>query len=123
MFANRALRRISGPKEDGVTGEWRKLHNEKLHDLFCSPNIVRVIKSRGMRWVGRLTRVEERFTQGFGWKPERKWPLGRPRHRGEDNIKLDLQELRCGSVDWIDLVQDRDRWRAFVNSVMNLRVP
>jgi hypothetical protein len=66
VLENRALRRISGPKKDEVTGEWGKLHNKRLHDLYCSPNIVRVIKSRRMRWVGRITRMEERFTQGFG---------------------------------------------------------
>ena len=91
VFENRVLR-IFGPKRDGVTGEWRKLHNEKLNDLYSSPNIVRVIKSRRMRWAGHVARMEEgRGVQKvLVGKPEGKRPLGRPRHRWEDNIKMDL---------------------------------
>ena len=124
MFENRVLR-IFGPKRDGKKGEWRKLHNEELNDLYCSPNIVRVINSRRMRWAGHVARMEE----GRGVhkvlvrKPEGKRPLGRPRLRWEYNIKMDLQEVGCGDVDWIDLAQDRERWRALVSTVMNLRVP
>jgi len=89
---NRMLRRIFGPKRDEVTGEWRKLHIEELNDLYCSPNIVRIIKSRRIRWARHAARMGER--RGVYWvlvgKPVRKRPLGRPRHRWEDNIKMDL---------------------------------
>ena len=118
------LRRIFGPKRDGVTGDWRKLHNDELNDLYCSPNILRVIKSIIMRWVGHVARMEE----GRGVykvlveKPEGKRALGRPRRRWEDNIKMDLQEVGRGCVDWMGLSQDRDRGRALVSTVMNFRV-
>jgi hypothetical protein len=107
----------------GLRGEWRKLHNEELNDLYCSPNIVRVINSRKMGWVGHVARVVEgRGVYRFlVWKPEGKRPLGRPRCRWEDNIKMDLQEVGYGRVDWIELAQDR--WPALENTVMNLRVP
>ena len=122
VLENRVLRRILGPKGDEVTGEWRKLHNEELNDLYCSPNTMRMIKSR-MRWAVHVARMErgEVYRVLVG-KPERKRPLGRHRRRWEDNIKMDLQEVGCGNMDWIELAQDRDRWRAFVNAVMNLRV-
>ena len=106
----RVLRRIFGPKRDVVTGEWRKLHNGELNDLY-SPNIVRVIKSRRMRWAGHLAPMGERrgVTRVLLWKAEGKRSLGRPRHRWDDNIKMDLQEVDCGGMDWIELAQ-YDRW-------------
>jgi len=103
-----------GPKRDEVTGEWRKLHNEEVNDLYCSLNIVRVIKSRRLRWAGYVARVGERrgVYRVLVGKPEGKRPLGRHRHGWEDNIKMDLQEVECGGMDWIELAQDMDRWRA-----------
>ena len=124
-FENRVLRRIYGPKKDEVTGEWRRLHSEEHNDLYASLNIVRVIKSRRMRWAGHMARmVEERGMYRFlVGKPEGKRPLGRPRRRWVDNIRKDLQEVGCGYMDWIGLDQDRDRWRTLVSAIMNLRVP
>ena len=98
---------------------------EELNDLYCSPNIVRVIKSRRMRWAGHVAHMGERRAIYRVWvgKPEGKRPLGRPRHGWEDNIKVDLQEVGCGSMDWVELAQDRDRWQALVNALMNFWVP
>jgi len=97
VFENRVLRRIFGPKWDEVTGKWRKLHNEMFNDLYSSPNTVRVIKSRRMRWAGHLARMGEEISvyRLLVGKPEGKKPLGRPRCRWEDNIKMDLQEVGC----------------------------
>jgi hypothetical protein len=115
----RVLRRIFGPKRER-DGSWRK-----LHDLYSSQNFVRVIKSRMMRWAGHVTRMGEgrsvyRVLVG---RSEGKRPLGRPRRRWEDNIKMDLRELGIDEANWIRLVQDRAQWRAFVNTVMNFRIP
>jgi len=116
VFENMVLRRIFGPRRDEVTGEWRRLHNE---------DILPVIKSRKMRWVGHVARMgEERWVYRFlVGKPERRRPLGRPRRRWVDNVRMDLHEVGCGYRDWIGLAQDRDRWRTFASAVMNLWVP
>ena len=99
------LRRIFGPRREEVTGEWRRLHNEELNDLYSSSNIVRLIKSRRMRWAGHVARKgeERRVYRILVGKPEGKRPLGRPRRRWVDNNRMDLQEVRCGYVDWIGL--------------------
>ena len=125
MFKNRVLRGIFGPKRDEVTGEWRKLQNEELNDLYSSQNIVRMIKSRRMRLAVHVARMgkERGVYRGLVGKLGGKRPLGIPRRRWEDNIKMDLQEVGGGYEDWMELAQDRDRWRALVNAVMNLRVP
>jgi hypothetical protein len=125
VFENRLLRRIFGPKRVEVTGGWRKLHNEELHDLYSAPSIVRVIKARRMRWAGHVARMGEvrgAYSILVG-RPEGRRPLGRTRRRWEDNIKMDLGEIGFGDVDWINLARDKDRWRALVNTEMNFRVP
>jgi hypothetical protein len=125
LFENRVLRRILGPKRDEVMGEWRKLHKKELRDLYSSPSIIRIIKSRRMRWTGHVARMGEKRNayRLLVGKPEGKKPLGRLRSRWADNIGMDLGEVGCGIVDWIGLTKDRNRWRALVNSVLNLRVP
>jgi hypothetical protein len=125
MFENRVLRRIFGPKGGEVTGEWRKLHSGELHNLYSSPDIIRQMKSRRMRWAGHVARMGEgrNVYRVLVGKPEGKRPLERRRHRWEDGIKMDLWEIGWGGgVEWIHLAQDRDRWRAVVNAVMNFRV-
>ena len=125
MSENRVLSRAFGPKRDEVTGECRKLYNEEFRDLYPLPNIVRVVKSRRMRWAGHVARMGEgrgvhRVLVG---KPEGKRPLGRPRRRWEDNINMDLQEVKGCCGDWMELAQDRERWRALVSTLTNIRVP
>jgi hypothetical protein len=125
VFENRVLRRIFEPKRNEVTGDWRKLHNEELHTLYSSLNIIRMTKSRRMRWAGHVARMREtrnahRILVG---KPERKRRIGRPRRRWVDNIKMHLGGIGRDGMDWIELAQDRCQWRALVNTVMKLRVP
>ncbi|KAJ4436834.1 hypothetical protein ANN_16966 [Periplaneta americana] len=125
MFENKVLGKILGAERDEVTGEWRKLHNAELHALYSSPDIIRNIKSRRLRWAGHVARMGEsrnayRVLVG---RREGKRPSGKPRRRREDNIKMDLREMGYDSRDWINLAQDRDRWGGYVRAAMNLRVP
>jgi hypothetical protein len=124
VFENRVLREIFGRKRE-EDGSCRKLHNDELHNLYSSSNIVRVIKSRRMRWAGHVAHMgEERGVyRVLVGRPEGKRPLGRPRRRWEDNIKMDLREIRIDGANWIQLAQDRVQWRTCVNTIMNLRVP
>jgi hypothetical protein len=124
VFENSVLRKIFGPRweEDGL---WRKLHNDELHNLYSSLNIVRVIKLRKMKWAGHVAHMGKgrgvyRVLVG---RPKGKRPLERPRHRWEDNIKMDLRETGISGTNWIRLAQDRVQWRTFVNKVKNLQVP
>jgi hypothetical protein len=124
VFENRVLMRLFGPRRHEVTGGWRKLHNQVLRDLYSLPSIITIIKSRWMRWMGHVARIGEKrhaYRLLVG-KPEERRPLGRPRRRCVDNIKMDLGEVGWGDVDWTGLAQDRNRRRALVNSVLNLRV-
>jgi hypothetical protein len=115
----RILGQIFGPKRD-ENREWRRLHNEELHCLYRSVNIVRVIKSRILRWAGHVDRMEESrssFKMLTG-KPTKKRPLGRPRRRCEN-----LEEIGVNAGNWVDSAQDRDYWKALVNTALNFRVP
>jgi hypothetical protein len=127
VFENRVLKRIFGPKRDEVKEDWRKLHKEELHNLYASPNIIRMIKSRRMIWAWHVARMgeEEKKTayRILVEKPEGKRPLGRPRCRWVDNIKIDLREIGWVCMDSIDVAQDSDQWRALVITVMKLRFP
>ena len=118
VFENMVLRRILEPRRDEVTGERRRLHIEELNDLYSSPNIVWVIKSRRMRWAGHVARMgkERGVYRVLVGKPEGRRPLGRPRRRWVDNIRMDLQEVGCGYMDWIGLAQDRDSWRTLMSA-------
>jgi hypothetical protein len=121
VFENRVLRRIFGPNSDEVTGEWKKLLNKELHNLYLSPDIIRQIKSRRMRWTEYVSRMgeERKVYKILVGKPEGKRPLGKPRCRWENGVRMNLREIGLGVVDWIRLALDRDRWRAVVSAVMN----
>ena len=108
-----------------MTGEWRKLHNKELNDLYPLPNIVRVVKSRRMRWAGHMAHMgkDRGVHRVLVGKPGGKRTLGRSRRRWEDNIKMDLQEVGGGRGDWMELAQDRDRWQALVGTVRDFQVP
>jgi hypothetical protein len=125
VFQNWVLRRIFGLKRDEVTGEWRKLHNEELHDLYSSPSIIRIMKTRRKRIAEHVARkVEKRNVYRLlVGKAEGRRPLGRPTRRWLDNIRMVLVEVGWSDVDWIGLARDMDRWRALVNSVLKLQVP
>jgi hypothetical protein len=119
------LRKIFGPKRDEVIGGWRKLHHEELHNLYSSPNIIRMMKSSRIRWSGHVARIGEKRSayRILVGNPEGKRRLGKPRRSWEDNIKKDLREIGWGGMDWIYVGYDRDQWRALVNTVINLWVP
>jgi hypothetical protein len=124
VFEKSVLRRIFGPKRDEVTGGWRKLPNAKLRNLYASPSIIRMIKSRRMGWAENVARMGEkrnayRILMG---KPEGKRPLGRPRHWWNNNIKMDIRDVEWNRMNWINLAEDRDQWWALANTVMNLQV-
>jgi hypothetical protein len=124
LLENGVLRRMFGPKREEVAGGLRRLHN-KRHNLHASPNVVRGMKSRRMRWTVHVVRVGEirsAYKILIG-KPERKGLLGRPRRRWEDNIRMDLREIGWEIVDWMHLAQDRDQWQVLVKTVMSFRVP
>ena len=112
-------------KKDEITGEWSKIHNAKLHALYSSPNIIRSIKSRRLRWAGHVALMKQSRNayRVLLEKTEGKRPLGRPMRRWEDNIRMDLREVGCDTGEWIDLAKDRGKWRAYVRAVINLRVP
>jgi hypothetical protein len=125
VFENRVLRRIFGPMRAEVTGDWRELHNEELHNLYSSSDIIPMKKSRTMRWAGHVARmgVKRNAYRILAGKPEGKRPLGKPRRRWVDNIKIDLRDIGWDCMDWIDLAQDMISGGLFVNTVMNLLVP
>jgi hypothetical protein len=119
------LRKIFGLKTDEVIGGWRKLHNAELYNLFVSQSIIRMVKTRRMRLAGHVAQMGEK-RNGYSilvGKPEGKRELGRPKRRWEDNIRIDLREIGRGGMDWINLAQDRDQWKALVNTILKLWAP
>jgi hypothetical protein len=125
LFQKREHRRTFEPKRDEVSGEWRKLHNGELHNLYSSPHIIRQIKSRRMRWAGHVARMGEgrKVYRVLVGKPEGKNHLEDRGADGKMGIRMHIREIGGGwGMEWIRLAQDRDRWRAVVNAVMNLRL-
>jgi hypothetical protein len=124
VFENRVLRKIFRPKRK-EDRSWRKLHNDELHNLYSSLNIIRVIKSKKMRWAGHVACMGEGRGVHRVWAggPESKRPLGRPRCRCENNIKMGLREKGITEANWIQLAQDRVQWQDFVNTAMNFQIP
>jgi hypothetical protein len=125
VFENRVLRRVFEVKGDEVAEGCRKEHNEELHNLYSLPSIIRMLKSGRMRWAGHVGEREEKRNayRILVGKPEGNRPRGRPSCRCAGNIKTDLREIGWDGMDWIDVAQDRDQWRALVDMIMNLRVP
>jgi hypothetical protein len=123
LFEKRVLKGICGPKRDEVTEEWRQLHNAELNDLYSSSNIIWVIKSRRTKWAGHMARIGKGtgVYKVFVGEPEGKRPLGRPRSRWKYNIKMDLQQVGCGGLDWNDLARDKDSSQALLNAVLSIR--
>ena len=125
LFEKKVLRKVFGTKRDKITGEWRKLHKAELHALCSLPDINRNLKSRQLRWAGHVAcvKLSRNAYKVLVGKPEGKRPLGRARHRWKDNINIDLREVGCDAGDWVNLAHDRVQWRAYVRTLMNLRVP
>ena len=125
VFENKVLRKIFGTKKDEVGWEYRKLHNHELEELYKSPSIVRIIKSRRLRWAGHVARMSEERTARtiFAQKPRSKRPLGRPTRRWKDNVLQDLEEIGRNQVPWTEFAQNRVEWRSCVEAAMNFRVP
>ena len=125
VLENGVLRKLFGPKKDEVKGNWRRLHNEELYALYSSPNVIRMIKSRKMTWMGQVTRMGDRrgACRILVGRLEGRRPFERPRIGCEDNIKMNLQEVGWGGMGWTDLAWDRDSWQAIVKAAMNIRVP
>jgi len=123
VFENRILRRIFRPMRN-ENGEWRRFHSEEIYSLYRSPNLVRVINSKRLRWAGQVARIEEGRSalKILTGTPAGKRPVERPRGRWEDNIRIDLKETCINTRNWVDSAHDRDYWRAFVNAALNLWV-
>jgi hypothetical protein len=112
-------RRLFSPDRN-INGEWRRLHNEKLHSLYSSPNIIKLIQARKLRWAGHVARKEEGRSDFIILAGK---SLGKPRRRWEDNIRMDLKEIGINTTNWVDSTKDRDCWRALVNAALILRIP
>ena len=120
---NKIQRRITGPRRDGKweNGEWRRLQNEEIHNLYLSPNVVRVIRSRRLRCAGHVARMEEGRSafRSLTGKTTGRRPLGSHRRRQEENIRMNLKQIHINTRGWVDLAHDRDYWRALLNATLN----